>query len=73
LISWAHRGARPESPEIFYPPDAPFCLDGSPDRITLRWKDNQTLAIECSACEENYGYADQNWGKLRFSYDLDKP
>jgi hypothetical protein len=51
----------------------PFCLDGSPDRITLRWKDNQTLAIECSACEENYGYADQNWGKLRFSYDLDKP
>ncbi len=52
---------------------APFCLDGPPERISLSWKDSKTLAIGCSGCDENYGYEDQNWGKLHFAYDLDKP
>lgn len=52
---------------------APFCLDGRPQQISLSWKDSSTLAIACSRCDQNYGYADENWGKLHFSYDLDKP
>jgi hypothetical protein len=51
----------------------PFCFDGAPDRISLSWKDPETLAVECSGCGENYGYTNQNWGKLHFAYDLDKP
>jgi len=49
----------------------PFCLNGTPDHITLHWKDASTLAIECRGCEGNYSYADRNWGRLRFAYDLD--
>jgi hypothetical protein len=51
----------------------PFCLDGRPERIALRWKDARTLSVECSGCEKDYSYANQNWGKLHFVYDLDKP
>jgi len=51
----------------------PFCLNGMPDHITLHWNDVSTLAIECRGCEANYSYADRNWGKLRFAYDLNGP
>ena len=51
----------------------PFCLDGQPSHIVLHWQDAQTLAIECNECGQNYAFADQNWGKLHFVYDLDRP
>ncbi len=51
----------------------PFCLDGAPDRISIHWLDTNTLAIDCAGCEGSYDYAEENWGKLRFAYDLDKP
>jgi hypothetical protein len=51
----------------------PFCLDGPPSSISLYWQNEQTLAIECSRCNQNYAYADQNWGQLHFVYDLDRP
>jgi hypothetical protein len=51
----------------------PFCLDGQPSNIQLNWQDAQTLSIECTRCNQAYAYADQNWGRLHFVYDLDKP
>jgi len=51
----------------------PFCLDGQTSSIALHWQDAQTLVIECNHCGQNYAFADQNWGKLHFVYDLDRP
>jgi hypothetical protein len=51
----------------------PFCLDGPPSNIALHWEDAHTLSIACSGCSQNYGYAEQNWGRLHFVYDLDRP
>jgi hypothetical protein len=51
----------------------PFCLDGAPTKIALHWLDSETLAIDCGGCDRNYAYSDENWGKLHFVYDLDKP
>lgn len=51
----------------------PFCLDGPPSKIELHWLNAETLGIDCSGCNQSYAYADENWGKLHFVYDLDKP
>jgi hypothetical protein len=51
----------------------PFCVDEPPDHIAVSWRDSATLTIECRGCEGNYGYADENWGSLHFSYDLGEP
>jgi hypothetical protein len=51
----------------------PFCVDGQPSKIALHWQGAQTLSIDCNQCGQNYAYADQNWGRLHFVYDLDRP
>jgi hypothetical protein len=46
----------------------PFCLDGEPDRISVQWIDDKTLAVQCRGCEELYGYGEPNWGSLQFRH-----
>jgi hypothetical protein len=52
---------------------SPFCLEDSPNKIELHWMDAQTLVIDCAECNQHYTYVDENWGKLHFIYDLDRP
>ena len=51
----------------------PFCLDGPSSKIAIHWQDARTLAIECNQCNQSYVFTDQDWGKLHFVYDLDRP
>jgi hypothetical protein len=51
----------------------PFCRGGGEQGIDVKWVDDTTLAVSCRGCNGDYGYAHQNWGRLRFVYDLDRP
>jgi hypothetical protein len=53
---------------------AAFCVDSEPSHVRVAWQDDRTMRIECHGCNpEDYFVADTNWGKLRFTYDLDGP
>lgn len=51
----------------------PFCFVGSPSQLSVKWEDSTTLAIACTACDEQGTYTyDRNWGRLRFAFDMQR-